>query len=240
MLKAYTNMKKISILILLTITAGSLFPESKNFNFSSDRTSISLAEGSELTRLTGNANITSEDTNITADSIELFGDDFRFARCSGNVLVIDLKQGIRITTENLFFDRKKEVLTISGYAEMIDQKNEIVVKGSYFENRGKENITIIQIGVRILKASDDDSMICRSEYAKFNRDNEILELSGMPVVFWKDDEYRATKITINLETDDITLTGEVSGTIRTDNPEEKPSTIDPEDKTIDPEENTIE
>ena len=114
-------------------------------------------------------------------------------------------------------------MTISGYAEMIDQKNEIVVKGNYFENRAKENITIIQIGVRILKASDNDSMTCRSEYAKFNREKEILDLSGMPVVFWKDDVYQATKITINLETDDITLTGEVSGTIKTEGNTEESS-----------------
>ncbi|MCK5153160.1 MAG: hypothetical protein KAQ93_02280, partial [Spirochaetales bacterium] len=129
----------ISILTLLIITVSLIFPENKDFNFSSDRTSISLAEGSELTKLMGNAKISSEETKISADSIELFGDDFRFARCSGNVLVVDTKQGIRITTENLFFDREKELMTISGYAEMIDQKNEIVVKGSYFENRGKEN-----------------------------------------------------------------------------------------------------
>ncbi|MDA3940901.1 MAG: hypothetical protein PF693_16575 [Spirochaetia bacterium] len=214
-------MKKISILILFTVFISSTFPENKDFFFSSDRTSISLAKGNELTNLIGNANISSEETNISADSIELFGDDFRFARCTGNVLVVDKKQGILITTENLFFDRNKEIMTISGYAEMIDQKNEIVIKGSYFENRGKDNITIIQIGVRILKASENDSMICRSEYAKFYRDSEILELSGMPIVFWKDDEYKATRITINLETDDITLTGEVSGTIRSTETEEE-------------------
>ena len=214
-------MKKISTLVLLTIIVISLYSENKDFYFSSDRTSISLAEGSEQTNLDGNAQINSEDTVIKADSIELYGDDFRFAICTGNVLVTDSGQGIRINTENLFFDREKEIMTINGYAEMIDQKNEIVVKGSYFENRGKENITIIQIGVRILKASEDESMTCRSEYAKYNRDKDTLELSGMPVVFWKDDEYHATRITINLDTDEIILTGEVSGTIRSEEEEEE-------------------
>ncbi|MCK5672204.1 MAG: hypothetical protein KAH95_02450, partial [Spirochaetales bacterium] len=171
-------MKMIRILVLLVIFVSSAFSENKDFFFSSDQTSISLAKGNELTSLMGNAHISSEDTNITADFIELFGDDFRYARCKGNVLVVDKKQGIQIITESLFFDREKEIMTISGYAEMIDQKNEIVVKGSYFENRGKDNITIIQIGVRILKASENDSMICRSEYAKFNRESEFLELSG--------------------------------------------------------------
>ncbi|MCK5154562.1 MAG: hypothetical protein KAQ93_09420, partial [Spirochaetales bacterium] len=89
-------MKTINILILFFIIVISIFSENKDFNFSSDRTSISLAEGSELTKLLGNAKIHSEDTNISADYIELFGEDFRYARCSGNVLVVDTKQGIRI------------------------------------------------------------------------------------------------------------------------------------------------
>ena len=138
-------MKKISSLVLFLFIAAALFSENKDFYFSSDRTSISLAEGNEQTILDGNAQINSEDTVISADSIELYGDDFRFAICSGNVLVVDSRQGIRINTENLFYDRKKEIMTINSYAEMIDQKNEIVVKGSYFKNLGKENITIIQI-----------------------------------------------------------------------------------------------
>lgn len=221
MLMGFTAMKKISTLIMFLVIAAALFSESKDFYFSSDRTSISLAEGKEQTNLDGNAQIRSKDTVINADSIELYGEDFRFAICIGNVLVVDSKQGIRITTENLFYDRKKEIMIINGYAEMIDQKNEIVVKGSYFKNFGKENITIIQIGVRILKASGDESMTCRSEYAKYNRDDNSLELSGMPVVFWQDDEYHATKITINLDTDDINLTGNVSGTIRSEEEDEE-------------------
>ena len=229
-------MKKISTLVLFIFIAAALFSENKDFYFSSDRTSIFLAEGNEQTNLDGNAKINSEDTEINADSIELYGDDFRFAICTGNVLVIDREQGIRINTENLFYDRKKEIMTINGYAEMIDQKNEIVAKGSYFKNLGKENITIIQIGVRILQASEDESMTCRSEYAKYNRDNNSLELSGMPVVFWQDDEYRATKITINLDTDDITLTGKVSGSIRSEEEEE----VGDEEKTVEEDDEAVE
>ena len=236
MLTEFITMKKINTLVLLTIIVISLYSENKDFYFSSDRTSISLAEGSEQTNLNGNAQINSEDTMINADSIELYGDDFRFAVCTGNVFVTDSQQGIRISTENLFYDRKKEIMTINGYAELIDQKNEIVVKGSYFRNLGKDNITIIQIGVRILKASDEDSMTCRSEYAKYNRDDETLELSGMPVVFWKDDEYRATKITINLDTDEIILSGEVSGTIHSKEEEDsadKEKTVEENNEIVD-------
>ncbi len=216
-------MRKISLFILILFITAPLFSESKNFYFSSDRTSISLAKGNELTILEGNAEISSNDTNITADYIELFGDNFRYARCRGNVLVADKTQGIKITTEELFFDRDKEIMTINSYAEMVDQKNEIVVKGNYFENHGKDNITIVQIGVRILKASENDSMVGRSEYARYDRDNESLILSGMPVVYWKNDEYHATRIIINIDTDEINLSGEVSGTIHTEEEKEVPA-----------------
>ena len=59
-------------------------------------------------------------------------------------------------------------------------------------------------------------MVCRSEFARFRREEEILELSGMPYVYWKGDEYRASRIVINLKTDEIRLEGEVQGTVTTE------------------------
>ena len=41
----------------------------------------------------------------------------------------------------------------------------------------------------------------------------MLELSGLPVLFWKKDEYRASRIVMNLDTEEITLLGDVNGTI---------------------------
>jgi lipopolysaccharide export system protein LptA len=96
---------------------------------------------------------------------------------------------------------------------MQDTQNEIVVKGGFLENRGKEEVTIVQIGVRILKIADNRQMVCRSEFARYNRKTDRLVLSGTPVVFWKGDEYRASQILINLKTDEITLQGDVSGKI---------------------------
>jgi lipopolysaccharide export system protein LptA len=178
-----------------------------------------VAEGKERTLLSGNARIVSDQTQIDADEIELFGEDSRYAMCRGNVRVKDEQQGILLTSEELFFDRKQELSRVNGYSEMVDQKNELVVKGGFLENYGEENMTIIQIGVRILK----EDMSCRSEFARYKRDEEILELSGMPYVFWKGDEYRASRIIINLDTDEIRLEGEVQGTITT---EEEETTTD--------------
>ncbi len=207
-------MKRNSLIIILIILSGMyIFPETKEFNFSSDKTSIMMAKGKEKTVLIGNARITSEATDIHADTIELFGKDLRYARCTGNVTAIDENQGILLKTNDLFYDRDKKRLVIKGYAEMIDQKNEIVVKGGYFENLSEEDITIIQIGVRILKASDESTLTARSEFARYDRSNNTLDLSGMPVVFKDNDVFKATRITINLDTDEIKLYGDVSGTV---------------------------
>ncbi len=207
-------MKRSSLVFVLFVIAISLVhSEPRKFTFSSDRTSITMSSGKEKTVLTGHARITSDSIDISADSIDLFGPDFRYARCSGNVTAIDRQQGIKLITENLFYDRVKKHLVIKGYAEMIDQKNSIVVKGNYFESFSDEKITLIQIGVRILKASKNDTLTARSEFARYDRAKNMLDLSGMPVVYKNNDEFRSTRITINLDTDEIKLSGKVSGTI---------------------------
>ena len=200
-------------ILLFILPAVFLFPESKRFTFSSDKTSIVMAKGDEKTILSGNAHITSDSTDITADTIELFGDNLRYAKCSGNVTAIDEDQGIKLKTSRLFYDRDKKRLVIKAYAEMIDQKNEIVVKGGYFENLADDDITIIQIGVRILKSSEDGTLTARSEFARYDRKEKILNLSGMPVVYKNNDEFQASRITINIDTDEIELFGDVSGSV---------------------------
>ncbi len=202
-------MKTVMILLLVLLSGTVVVAESDRFTFTSDRTEARLAKGKERTILTGNAKVTSRSTIITADKIELYGDDFRYAVCTGDVRVVDQDKGIILTCEELFFDREKSISRAESYAEMQDQKNELVVKGGYLLNNGDEEITIIQIGVRILK----ENMVCRSEFARYRRSEDILELSGMPVVYKDEDEYRASRIIINIETDEITLEGEVKGTI---------------------------
>ncbi len=186
------------------------------FTFSGNSMNTIMARGKERTVLQGNAVIVSDSTEIYADEILLYGEDSRFAQCTGGVKVTDQEKGILLQSENLFYDREIDLSRVEGYAEMEDQKNELIVKGGYLENFGEEDITIIQIGVRILK----EDLACRSEFARIRREEEILELSGMPYVYWKGDEYKASRIIINLDTDEIRLEGEVQGTVVTEDEEE--------------------
>ncbi|MGC9313415.1 MAG: OstA-like protein [Sediminispirochaetaceae bacterium] len=213
---------------LLAISAAVILPdkawsqeEPSTFKFSGDSTSISFSEDDRRTILTGNARIRSEDLLILADKIELSGEDFRYARGRGNVQVENSSQKITLTTESLFYDREREFVRIRDYAEMVDLKNEIIVKCGYLEYFSESELAIFQIGVRILKASEDGQMVCRSDFARYDRNADSLQLSGDPVVYWKGDRYSAVSITINLETDEISLEGDVEGEFTADNEQEE-------------------
>ncbi len=196
-----------ALVAVLAMAAAALPAES--FQFSGDTTSMSLAEGGQHALLTGHGRIESQDLRITADRIELFGKDFVYARAQGNVRVVDARRGLDLTSDDLFYDRDRKIARVRGNATMADVKNEMVVKAGFIEDRDTEELDIIQIGVRIFKKD----IVCRAEFARYQRDKKILELSGMPWVSKGGDVYQAARITVNLDTEEISLEGEVQGTL---------------------------
>ncbi|WP_028972992.1 LptA/OstA family protein [Spirochaeta cellobiosiphila] len=205
--------RKISLYIFLIISLIPCYGD--DFSFYADSVISSIAKGDEKTQLLGHAKIVTETLTITADKIEIYGSNYRFANCEGNVYVNDTDKGIKLSSNSMLYDRELDISKVQGQAQMEDLRNELIVKGSYLENRGQEEITIIQVGVRVLKAD----LICRSEFALYRRQTDQLELSGFPYVESKGDIYEASRIHINLDTEEINLYGDVSGTV---NQEEKP------------------
>ena len=203
--------------LLLLLPALTYADENKDtFSFSANRTEAVLAEGKEHTVLEGNALIITDKRKIRADRIDIYGKDFEIAVCSGNITVVDEENDTTLICQNLRFNRETEEIIVDGYSEMEDRKNELIAKSGFIEEKSKEKFTILQIGVRILKISDGETMSCRSEYAGYDREDNILELTGMPRVYWKGDTYEASRIIINLDTDEIKLEGNVSGSITSD------------------------
>jgi lipopolysaccharide export system protein LptA len=181
--------------------------------YSGDSMTTVLSEGKQRAVLTGHARVQTEDTTINADRIELYGKDFIYALCTGSVKVVNTKKGMELTSEQLFYDRQAKIARINGNAVMTDLKNQLVVKGGFIEDRDSEQLTVVQIGVRILKA--DSNLVCRAEFARYYRGKKTLELSGMPVVTKNGDRYEAARITVNLDTEDINLEGNVKGEVKT-------------------------
>ena len=182
---------------------------SDTFTFRADYMSGSKASGREITVLTGNAEVRSDKLLLRADRIEIQGSDNQFIDCIGNVRGIEEEKNILFETDRLRYDRKLKIARLEGNSTLEDRENEIVVKGRFIEYDDIAEITVFQISVRLFK----DNMVCRAEYAVYRRIEKILTLSGFPVVYKKDDEFRADRIRVDLDTDDVSMEGDVSGSI---------------------------
>jgi lipopolysaccharide export system protein LptA len=193
------------------MAAAALPLPADTFSYAGDTMSTSLSEGREHALLRGNARVETEDLRITASEIELFGKDFIYALCRGSVHVVDSKRGIELTSTELFYNRRDKIARVTGNAVMSDLENEMVVKGGFIEDRDSEGLTVVQIGVRILKKD----LVCRAEFARYWRERKVLELSGMPVVTRRGDTYQAARIVIDLDTEEMTFEGEVKGSLET-------------------------
>ena len=167
------------------------------------------AKGQERTVLAGAVEIVVDDTTIRADRIELFGKDYGLILCQGAVRVIEEDENIEIGSEHLLFDRERSVLRIQGSALLIDRDNEVVVKGGFMEYHQHSGEATVQIGVRILKPD----LVSRSEFARYRRDENTVDLSGLPVVIYRGDEYRAMRVFIDLDRETVRMEGEIHGTI---------------------------
>jgi lipopolysaccharide export system protein LptA len=200
----------LKVFFLLFFLAPSLWAQT--FSFQGEQMETVLAKGKERTVLSGNAEVQTEDNLIRADRVELYGEDFRYVACEGNVRIVNELKGIEVTCQRLFYNREEKVVRVRGNVIMLDEQNEVVVKGGYLENWEDSDETVVQIGVRILK----EDLVCRAEYARYQRNEDKLELSGMPVVNWKGDEYRALKIYIDLNTDTIRMEGDIRGKVRSE------------------------
>ena len=180
------------------------------FSFKADRMTGGSASGREITILTGNAEVRSDKLLLKADRIEIQGSDNQFVDCFGNVQGLEEEKEILFETDRLRYDRKLKIARLEGNSTLEDRKNEIVAKGRFIEYDDQSEVTVFQISVRLFK----DNLVCRSEYAVYRRTDKILSLSGFPVVYKKDDEFRADRIRVDLDTDDVFMEGDVSGSLK--------------------------
>lgn len=192
----------IGLLRVMTVGAD-------DFSFSADSMTGLMTKGRERVLLQGNALVISDGMRITATRIELYGDEFRYAEAQGQVSVIDDGRGLQLSTERLFYDRVDKLSRLSGPSVMEDRKNSVVIKGDFIENDDLREFALIQVNVRILRKD----LSARSEFARYDRVANSLELTGSPTVRREGDEYRASLIRVDLDTDSIVLQGGVSGTV---------------------------
>ena len=201
---------KSRFLILCFFLNFCIIAAADTFTFKADNMTGTKAIGRETIILTGNAEVRSDNLLLKANRIEIQGDNNQFIDCIGNVWGMEEEKNILFFTDRLRYDRNLKIARLEGNSTLEDRENDIVAKGTFIEYDDKAEITVFQISVRLFK----DDMVCRSQYAIYRRNEKLLDLSGFPVVFKKDDEFRADRIRVDLETDDVTMEGAVSGTIK--------------------------
>ena len=196
--------------VLFFLFFAAVYSSADVLTFKANSVSGTKERGREITILVGNAEVRSDNLLLRADRIEIQGDDSQLINCIGNVRGVEEEKEILFFAERLRYDRKRKIARLEGNSTLEDKKNNLVAKGSFIEYDDQAEITVFQISVRLFK----DDMVCRSEYAIYRRNEKLLDLTGFPVVFKKDDEFRADRIRVDLDTDDVSMEGAVSGTIK--------------------------
>lgn len=202
-------MKKTDFLVIALIFILHFTLTGESIQFSADFMRYEAAEGREYTVLSGNAYVKTGSKEIFADEIRLYGENYNILICNGSVEVIDGEEELKISSRTLFYDRESKTTRINGRSIMEDYKNEMIIKSGYLEYKQKEEVLVLQIGVRILK----EELTCRSEFAIYDKKSDSLLLTGLPVVYKNDDVFKASKIKVLLENDEIQMDGKVEGSL---------------------------
>jgi lipopolysaccharide export system protein LptA len=170
---------KQHIIVILCLFCTVLSAGADTFTFKADKMSGTKAMGKEVTILSGNAEVRSDNLVLRASKIEIQGDDNQFIDCTGGVWGVEEEKDILFQTDRLRYDRGLKIVRLEGNSVLEDRKNEIVAKGRFIEYDEQAEVTVFQISVRLFK----DDMVCRSEYGVYRRNEKLLDLSGFPVVF---------------------------------------------------------
>ena len=196
-------------LVFFFFIASLLSAAPAKITFSADKMQGSGKKGQNSTALTGNAKVSVDSLNIYGERIELYGKDYRYIKANGTVTGEDAEKGFTFSAASLSYDRETEVAEFMGQAKVEDTKNKVETAAERIEYNQKNEIILLQMAVK-LKSKD---IICDSLFAVYNRNTSMLELTGKPAVKKGKDEFKAARILVNLDTEDIKLEGKVSGSV---------------------------
>lgn len=190
---------------------GTSGTEEDTITFTAQRMESVLAKGKEKTILIGGAVVDTGTMEIKADRIELSGTDYNDVVCVGAVTVKDESKGFLLSATDVKYARDTEIGLAQNQVVLEDSKNNVLLKAEWVRFDQKQSIVDARIAVHILK----EDFAVRAEFARYNRDDESLELSGTPVAVSEDGRIVADSMTGKADMQDLDFNGNVSGTITT-------------------------
>lgn len=215
--------QRLYIFVCFFLIASLVSAAPVKITFTADKMQGSGEKGKNATSLTGNAKVSVDSLNIYGERIELYGKDYRYIKANGSVTGEDAEKGFTFFAASLFYDRETEIAEFMGQAKVEDTKNKVETAAERIEYNQKTEIILLQMTVK-LKSKD---IACDSLFAVYNRNTSMLELTGKPTVKKGKDEFKAARISVNLDTEDIKLEGKVSGSVTEEKEETKKTETPP-------------
>lgn len=219
------RIKKLSVFLFLLITA--VLPLcAEKIIFSANRMTGQAGNTNTTTTLSGNAYIKTETMEIHADDLELSGDNYRYIKASGNISGKNLESHMEFTCESLEYDRTTKIALLKGNVKLDDKDNDVRAEAQIIEYDQELEIAVLQVQIKLTQKDN----ICSGSYAVYYKSTQLLEISGNAQVKQKDDMFRAQNITLDMNTQDITLGGNVKGKVTdTKKNEDKAAPAEPSD-----------
>lgn len=204
-------MKKL-ISIIFALVPAMIFSE--EITFTADFMSGTAGSKTDTTTLEGNATVQTSSMNISADAIELSGEDFRFITATGTVSGSITESQMDFTCGKLKYDRQTKVAQLEDAVHLVDVANEVTADAQIIEYNQNSETAVMQIEITLTQKDN----VCTSAFAIYKKSEQKLEMSGNPKIQQGTDSFRAQEITLNLETQEITLDGRVKGTVSDSKP----------------------
>lgn len=204
--------RKYIVLTILALLAFAALPlAADTISFNGGYTKVDLQEGKKSVTLSGGATVSTDQVDLESDSISIYGENYRYVSCTGNVSAVEKEHSISFKSPTLFYDRTNGKVTSDSWIEIQDNENQAALSGAWFEFDMQKRFIKLQMMARVIKVTDEGLMVCRADSIEYDGENNMVSLKGGATVNWNDDTYSAAMITVNLDTNEITLYGSISG-----------------------------
>ena len=178
-------------------------------SFSADFMQGSASETNDKTILERNAHIKTESFDIYAYRIELEGTNYRYVTATGSVRGKSINSGLDFSCDKLFFDRKTNLVYFEGKVAVRDDANNVDATSQLLEYDMNTEIATLQVNVKLNQNQSRGT----SSLAVYKIKDKMVDMTGNPKIVRGEDIFKAQKITLNIETEEILLDGKVSGNV---------------------------
>ncbi|MBO7419602.1 MAG: organic solvent tolerance protein OstA [Spirochaetaceae bacterium] len=193
--------------MLLSLFAATAFCE--KISFTADYMHGSASETNNKTVLERHAHISTDTFDINASVIELEAENYRYVTATGSVSGKSKKSNLDFTCDKLFFDRETDLVYFECNVYVKDESNNVDAHSQLMEYDLNTETAVLQVNVKLNQNNSKGT----SSLAVYKTKEKTVDLTGNPKIVRGSDIFKAQKITLNVETEEILLDGKVSGNV---------------------------